>query len=70
MDALQGQAMAQASERSRVAELARIAAALVRLDADTYGDCLSCGEEIADKRLGVDPAATLCIACARSSGAR
>jgi len=69
MDALQGQAMAQASERSRAAELARIAAALVRLDAGTYGDCLSCGEEIADKRLDIDPAVTLCIACARSRAA-
>ena len=64
MDALQGQAMAQASERQRVAELARIDAAVQRIDAGTYGDCLSCGEEIAPGRLEADPAASLCIACA------
>ena len=64
MDALQGQAMAQASERQRVAELARIDAAVHRIDAGTYGDCLSCGEEIAPGRLEADPAASLCIACA------
>lgn len=64
MDALQGQAMAQASERHRLAELARIDAAVHRIDAGTYGDCLSCGEEIAQGRLEADPAASLCIACA------
>lgn len=64
MDALQGEAMAQASERQRVAELARIDAAVQRIDAGTYGDCLSCGEEIAPGRLEADPAASLCIACA------
>ena len=64
MDALQGQAMAQASERQRVAELARIDAAVQRIDAGTYGDCLSCGEEIAPGRLEADPSASLCIACA------
>ena len=58
------EAMAQASERQRVAELARIDAAVQRIDAGTYGDCLSCGEEIAPGRLEADPAASLCIACA------
>lgn len=66
MDAIQGQAMALASERQRAAELARIAAALHRLDTGTYGECLDCGEEIAARRLEIDPAASLCIACART----
>lgn len=65
MDALQGQAMAQASERQRRADIQKISAALHRLDAGDYGDCVECGEEIAEKRLEVDPAAAFCIRCAR-----
>jgi DnaK suppressor protein len=64
IDALQGQAMAQASERQRRTDLVRIEAALKRLDDGDYGCCLECGEEIAAKRLEVDPAAALCISCA------
>lgn len=65
MDALQGQAMAQASERQRRADIQRILAALQRLDEDEYGYCVECGDEIAEKRLEVDPAAAFCINCAR-----
>lgn len=65
MDALQGQAMAQASERQRRAQIQRIEAALARLDAGDYGYCVECGEDIASKRLEVDPAAAFCINCAQ-----
>ncbi|MFN0263261.1 TraR/DksA family transcriptional regulator [Tepidamorphus sp. 3E244] len=65
MDAMQRQAMSQEQERRRALELRRIDAALERLDEGEYGECDSCGEEISDKRLSVDPAAHLCIACAR-----
>ncbi len=65
MVALQGQAMAQASERQRRADLVRIDAALKRVEAGDYGYCLDCGEEIAEKRLEIDPAAALCVNCAR-----
>ncbi len=64
MDALQGQAMAQASERQRRATIQRIEAALARLDSGDYGYCVECGEEIGAKRLEVDPAAAFCITCA------
>jgi DnaK suppressor protein len=43
--------------------LARIDAALVRLDAGLYGDCFDCGEEISDKRLRALPFAVRCTAC-------
>lgn len=66
MDALQGQAMAQATQARRKAELGRIAAALERMDAGDYGDCTSCGEPIAEARLDIDPAAVICIACAEA----
>ena len=65
MDALQQQAMAQATERQRLADLQRIEAALTRVDDDEYGFCLECGDEIAAKRLHIDPAAALCVRCAR-----
>jgi DnaK suppressor protein len=64
MDALQQQAMAQDAERRRRQELARIEAALARVEEGAYGWCLGCGEPIAEGRLALDPAVTLCVACA------
>ena len=64
MDALQRQAMAEASERSRAIELQKINAALRRIEDGEYGYCMECGEEIAAKRLEIDPAASHCIRCA------
>ena len=64
MDALQSQAMSLEAKRRRQAELQRIAGALRRIEDGEYGDCLRCGEPIAEKRLELDPAAPLCITCA------
>jgi DnaK suppressor protein len=64
MDAMQVQAMALETSRRRGAELRRIAAALARMEAGDFGNCVECGEEIAARRLDLDPAAPLCIACA------
>jgi DnaK suppressor protein len=68
MDALQGQAMAQETERRRQAELKRIEAALARIKSGDFGYCLSCDEEIAAKRLEFDPSVSLCVDCAADSG--
>jgi RNA polymerase-binding transcription factor DksA len=38
--------------------------ALSKLEAGTYGQCESCGDEIAEARLEAMPAARLCMACA------
>jgi len=65
MDALQGQAMAQETERRRKNELARIEAALLRVESDDFGYCVNCDEEISGKRLELDPSTPLCIDCAR-----
>jgi len=65
IDALQGQAMAKASERQRRSTIHKIDAALSRLDSGDYGYCVECDEQIAEKRLEVDPAAAFCIKCAR-----
>ena len=64
MDAMQQQAMAQATERQRAVEISRIEGALKRLDEDEYGFCTQCGEDISEKRLEIDPSATHCIKCA------
>lgn len=67
IDALQGQAMAQETERRHQLEIKRIAAALIRIDAGEYGECIECLEPINIKRLEVKPATTLCIRCASAS---
>ena len=64
MDALQVQAMAEEVARRREVELRRIDAALKRIEDDKFGWCVTCGEEIADKRLKLDPAVPNCIDCA------
>ncbi len=64
MDSMQVQAMAQADDARRVQELRKVDAALVRLAADEYGDCVRCGDEIAKARLDKDPATPFCVNCA------
>jgi DnaK suppressor protein len=56
-------------ERRRALEVRRIDAALARLDAGEYGYCASCGEDVEAKRLELDPATPLCLACAWGAGA-
>ena len=64
MDALQGQAMSQETQRRRTIEFQKIQAALKRIEEDEYGYCLKCGEFIGLGRLRVDPAAPCCVKCA------
>jgi DnaK suppressor protein len=70
IDAMQGQAMAQAQERQRAAELVRIERSLSKIAEDEYGYCEECAEPIASKRLFADPTVRLCIRCATSAEAR
>ena len=53
----------RAPMRRDILELAQVEAALRRLDAGTYGDCIDCGNVIAPARLRVQPAALRCAAC-------
>lgn len=64
MDAMQGQAMAIASQRRKEIRLQRIHAALTRIKSGDFGLCRDCEEEIAPGRLENDPAVDTCIACA------
>ena len=64
MDAMQQQAMAQAQERRRAQEHTRIKAALERIEEGEWGFCLTCGEDIAERRLRHDPSVATCVKCA------
>ncbi|MFO7704056.1 MAG: TraR/DksA C4-type zinc finger protein [Halopseudomonas sp.] len=64
MDALQQQAMQDATQARVAHQLQRSRQALKHLDHDDFGLCSECDEPIASGRLKVDPAATLCIGCA------
>lgn len=66
MDALQQQAMSQAADRRRQLEVRQIDAALARIDADTFGLCAQCEEEIDAHRLDFAPANPLCLNCAEA----
>lgn len=63
MDALQSQAMAQATARRRQVERSRIHAALKRLDEGEYGFCTDCGDAVEAARLAADPTIPLCADC-------
>ena len=63
MDAMQSQQMAQELARRQQRKLLMIDGALGRIESGDYGDCFICGEEIAIRRLAVDPTNTRCIKC-------
>ena len=64
MDAMQAQAMSQATGRRRDETLEKIELALKKIEADKFGLCRDCHEPIARKRLEFDPTTLLCMACA------
>lgn len=64
MDALQGQAMAQANAQRQSILLTEIERALADISSGEYGRCIECDEFIAGSRLEADPVTQSCIACA------
>ena len=64
MDAMQQQAMANATSQRRKAEITQAIAALARIQQGEFGYCVECGEDIAPKRLSHNPAIATCITCA------
>lgn len=64
MDAMQQQAMLDATRIRNQQQLARLRLALGRIDSDDYGYCDECDEPVAPGRLRIDPAARLCVGCA------
>ena len=63
MDAMQAQQMAEETARRRQLQLQKIEGALRRIDADDYGYCFKCGDEIGEARLRFDPTSTRCMVC-------
>jgi DnaK suppressor protein len=63
-DALQSQALSVAALERHRAEIARLRAALARIDEGEYGWCGECGCAIPQGRLEIDPAADYCVDCA------
>ena len=70
MDAMQQQAMTRAVARLTAIEEQRIRTALKYMASGEYGYCMDCGEEIAERRLRVDPSLLTCITCARAAEGR
>ena len=61
---LENQEVLDALANEATEELARINAAMQRMDEGTYGICTDCGVEIDIRRLNAQPFAAKCIACA------
>jgi DnaK suppressor protein len=53
----------EVAQTHAVEELERIAAALRRVEAGTYGQCADCGEVIDERRLRALPATPFCTSC-------
>jgi DnaK suppressor protein len=64
IDAIQQQEMVKAAQRRREEQLIKIDAALKRIADGDFGYCMTCDEEIPEKRLALDPTTLKCIACA------
>ncbi len=63
MDAMQGQALAQAGEQRQKHRLSLIDKALLRIEQPDFGRCIECDDWIAIGRLELDPAASHCVRC-------
>ena len=65
------QVIASSRNRNRTEILARVAAALARLEADPdgFGACTECGEPIAERRLALMPYVELCVECQATADA-
>src|SRR6188508_2305106 len=63
------QAIASSRNRNRSGVLARVVAALARLEADPemFGHCVECEEPILDKRLELMPYVELCVECQQAN---
>jgi RNA polymerase-binding transcription factor DksA len=57
----------EAEEDRDLVELRQVEAALHRIAAGRYGDCVDCGMRISPARLFVQPAAQRCAACQQAS---
>ncbi len=61
---MEGSEVTSALENSAILEAEQIKAAIERIDAGNYGECVNCGNQINPERLRVRRYATKCIDCA------
>ncbi|MEE2664958.1 MAG: TraR/DksA C4-type zinc finger protein [Myxococcota bacterium] len=66
MDAMQSQAMAQATRRTTEIRLSQCKHALLAVERGEYGSCRRCEEPIGIDRLNAKPEAPFCLECQRS----
>jgi DnaK suppressor protein len=59
----------EASLEVLLAQQERVRAALARVQAGTYGRCVSCGKELPDERLDARPEAERCVDCQQKAEA-
>jgi DnaK suppressor protein len=59
----------EASLEVMLAQQERVRAALARVDAGTYGQCVNCGRELPDERLEARPEAERCVDCQQKAEA-
>jgi len=67
MDAIQNQSVSRQSLNSKKVRLYKLEVALRSVDAQTYGICTICGEDIAENRLKIVPESTVCMDCLKNS---
>jgi|SaaInlStandDraft_1057018.scaffolds.fasta_scaffold293080_2 RNA polymerase-binding transcription factor DksA len=63
MDEYQQHQMAEHGRRNAESQLARVRAALVRVEDGTYGKCARCGIDIPPERLEYMPETPFCVQC-------
>lgn len=59
----------EASLEVMLAQQERVRAALARVEAGTYGQCVDCGRELPDERLDARPEAERCVDCQQKAEA-
>ena len=59
-----GDEVLESLEGSAVAEISQINAALARIEDGSYGECVTCGAEVGEKRMEAVPHTPQCITCA------
>ena len=61
----EGDEVLEGEGRAGKTEIAAIRAALKRVEEGSYGECVQCGEDIAEARLDLLPFTPFCAECAR-----
>lgn len=64
----EGDEVLESMGTSGKAEIARIKAALARMEEDEFGYCVTCGDEIPEERLDLVPYTPFCRSCADKLG--